>query len=97
MRSLEEVISQIVEMTPDTFKNKEVLIKRLKNVVEDAQYRGNEFIAISWMDVRLILLNIFSTELKDNEWTWVDDIFELFSEGKWGKKYGNKKLVTVGV
>lgn len=94
MRDLKDVIYQIIDMIPENFEDRDNVITRLNCVIEDISCRDNSFMVISWVDTRIILLEVFSKYLKESEeWTWIDDIFELFSGGKWSKQFNYKKKV----
>ena len=86
MRDIEKVINDILDIVPDSFRGKEELKTRLDYVIDDSKYRSPELMFICWQDAHIILNQILMpVSLKTRNWIWADDIFELFSDGKWGR------------
>lgn len=86
MRDIKVVLNQILTMIPNDFEDAGELRIRLNFIIDDSKYRGPELDCLSWQDATLVLNQILMPEVKkSNVWNWADDIFELFSDGKWGK------------
>ena len=86
MRDIVKVINDILDIVPESFEDKTELKTRLYYVIDDSKYRSPELMFICWQDANIILNQILMpVTLKTRNWIWADDVFELFSEGKWGR------------
>ena len=84
MRDIIVIINKILDMIPNDYDKVGDLRVHLNYVIEDTKYRAPELICISWKDASLILNRIIAPEAKRMvEWTWRDDIMELFLDGLW--------------
>ncbi len=86
VRNIETVLNQILDIIPNDYSKKSELEMRLNYVIEDSKYRSPELMCIAWQDASTILKDYLLADASRNlVWGWEDDIFELFSNGKWGK------------
>lgn len=84
MRDLIVIINQILDMIPIDYEKVGELRVRLNYVIEDSKYRAPEIMCLSWKDASLVLNQIVVPEARSTvEWTWRDDIMELFLDGLW--------------
>ena len=92
MRNVTNIINQILNIIPDNYSGIGELRKRLNYIIEDTKYRAPELICISWKDASIVLNQIIVPEAKSMaEWTWRDDIMELFLDGLWSVQTGKCK------
>ena len=95
VRSIETVLNQILDIVPENFSKKPELRVRLNYVIDDSKYRSPELMCIAWQDATLVLRDILIPEaLSSKTWCWADDVFELFSEGKWGSSVNKEKIIV---
>lgn len=93
VRDIEAVLNQILDMIPESYSKKPELRVRLNYVIDDSKYRSPELMCIAWQDATLVLRDILMPEaLKSKSWGWADDIFELFSEGRWSQGTNKQKV-----
>ena len=86
VRDIETVLNQILDMIPNDFEDAGELRVRLNFIIDDSKFRSPELACLSWQDATLVLKQILMPEVKkSNVWNWADDVFELFSDGKWSK------------
>lgn len=84
MRDIIVIINQILDMIPADYENIAYMRVHLNYVIDDTKYRAPELMCISWKDASLILNRTIAREAKNIvEWTWRDDIMELFLDGLW--------------
>ena len=92
MRDVIVVINQILDIAPNEYDRIGELRVRLNYIIEDSKYRAPELICISWKDLSVVLNQIIVPEAcVITEWTWRDDIMELFLEGLWSEQTGKSK------
>jgi hypothetical protein len=95
VRSIETVLNQILDIVPENFSKKPELRVRLNYVIDDSKYRSPELMCIAWQDATLVLRDILIPEaLASKTWNWADDVFELFSDGKWSKAVNKEKSMA---
>ena len=92
MRDVIVVINQILDLVPNDYSKIGELRTRLNYIIEDTKYRAPELMCISWKDASVVLNQIIVSEAKImSEWTWRDDIMELFLDGLWSIQTGKCK------
>lgn len=98
MRDIEKVLNDIIGLIPEDFDNREKIVKQLVNIIDDSHYRAPELVSICWSDAHIVLVNaLLSLAESLPTWSWVDDIFELFSDGKWSQSDICKNKIGVAV